>query len=178
MPTTDRTPPIAEPQALSVEASPGACFWIRANLDGSAAGSPVFAGRGQRYKRDKPSDHMLQDDGQPQLAFSPSWRAGERLHRPSIEGRGFEMAHVTRSQAQKLVGKQVYAVRRDGSIATGKLIRVAGNQLFLQQPRGRKARTSAILPLVLFDVLALGTVAGGFGWGGFGGFGGFGGGWW
>jgi len=92
------------------------------------------------------------------------------------------MAKVTRSQAQRLVGKQVYAVRKDGTIATGKLVRIAGDTLVLEQPRGKKARTSAILPLVLFDLLAIGTVDGGFGWGGgFGGWGGgFGGGlgWW
>jgi len=89
------------------------------------------------------------------------------------------MAKITRSQAQRLIGKQVYAVRKDGSIASGKLVRISGDRLILEQPRGKKVRTSAIIPLVLFDLLAIGTVDGGFGWGG--GFdGGFGGGfgWW
>ncbi|PRX71702.1 hypothetical protein B0G52_108197 [Cohnella sp. SGD-V74] len=99
------------------------------------------------------------------------------------------MANITRSQARKLLGKHVYAVRKDGSVASGKLVRISGDKLILEQPRGKKARTNAILPLVLFDLLALGTVAGG-GWGGGwggggwgGGFGGglgggWGGGWW
>ncbi|WP_372628847.1 hypothetical protein [Cohnella sp.] len=89
------------------------------------------------------------------------------------------MANITRSQARKLVGKHVYAVRKDGSVASGKLVRISGDKLILEQPRGKKARTSAILPLVLFDLLALGTVAGagwGGGWGGGGWGGGFGGG--
>ncbi len=101
------------------------------------------------------------------------------------------MSRITRSQARKLVGKQVYAVRKDGSVASGKLVRILGNQLVLEQPRGKKVQTKAIIPLVLFDLLALGTVAGGYGgYGGYGygggydgfGYGGYdgyyGGGWW
>ena len=87
------------------------------------------------------------------------------------------MARITRSHAQKLVGRHVYAVRKDGTVATGKLVRIAGDKLILQQPRGKKARTQAILPLALFDLLAIGTV-GGFGWGGWDGGFGWGGGWW
>lgn len=89
------------------------------------------------------------------------------------------MSRVTRAQAQKLVGKNVYAVRKDGSVVSGKLVRISGNKLMLEQPKGKNVRTKAILPLVLFDLLAIGTVP--FGFGGFGPFGGgFGGGlgWW
>ncbi|WP_239614856.1 hypothetical protein [Cohnella mopanensis] len=87
------------------------------------------------------------------------------------------MSHVTRSQAQKLIGKQVYARRKDGSIVSGKLVRISGNKLVLEPPKGKKVQTKAIFPLVLFDLLA---VDGGFGFNGFGGgfgFDGFGG-WW
>jgi len=97
------------------------------------------------------------------------------------------MSRVTRTQAQKLVGKQIYAVRKDGTVVSGKLVRISGNKLMLEAPKGKTVRTKAIIPLVLFDLLAIGTVPfagfGGFG-GGFGpygyggGFGGGFGGWW
>jgi hypothetical protein len=85
------------------------------------------------------------------------------------------MSRVTRAQAQKLVGRKVYAMRKDGSIVSGKLVRISGDTLILAQPKGKTVRTKAIIPLVLFDLLAIGTTP--FGFGGFGGgFGGFGGG--
>lgn len=83
------------------------------------------------------------------------------------------MSRITRSQVQKLVGKQIYAVRKDGSVVLGKLVRISGNRLVLEPPKG-KVQTKLFLPLVLFDVLAVGTAADGFGFGGFGGFGGWG----
>jgi hypothetical protein len=89
-----------------------------------------------------------------------------------------QMSRITRSQVQKLVGKSIYAVRKDGSVVSGKLVRVKGNQLVLEPPKG-KVQTKAIIPLVLFDLLAIGTSPFGFGFGGFDGFGfggGFGGG--
>jgi len=96
------------------------------------------------------------------------------------------MSQVTRAQAQKLIGKNVYAVRKDGSVVSGKLVRISGNKLMLEAPKGKTVRTKAIIPLVLFDLLAIGTYPyGGFG-GGFGpyggnnvyGYGGGFGGWW
>ena len=69
------------------------------------------------------------------------------------------MSRITRSQASKLVGKQIYAVRKDGSVASGKLVRISGNRLVLEQPKG-KVKTKAIIPLVLFDLLAIGTIGG------------------
>ncbi|MBB6633644.1 50S ribosomal protein L33 [Cohnella thailandensis] len=90
------------------------------------------------------------------------------------------MSQVTREQAAKLVGKTIYAKRKDGSVVSGKLVRLSGNELILEVPTGKKARTKAIIPLVLFDLLAIGTTP--FGFGGFGGWGGYngfyGGGWW
>jgi hypothetical protein len=82
------------------------------------------------------------------------------------------MSHVSRLQANELVGKHVYALRRDGSVVQGKLVRLSGNELMLE-PTDGKAHTKAILPLALFDLLALSTVPFGFGFGfPFGGF------WW
>ena len=84
---------------------------------------------------------------------------------------------VSREQAKKLLGKSIYAVKRDGAVVTGRLIRISGNRLYLssgKSSKGKKVRTKAfLLPLVLFDLLAIGTL--GFWGGGWGG--GYGGGW-
>ncbi|WP_019536784.1 hypothetical protein [Paenibacillus ginsengihumi] len=94
-------------------------------------------------------------------------------------------AKIRKQDVQKLVGKEIYAMRKDGSVVHGKLVRISGNTLIVS-PKGKKVRTSAVLPLVLFDLLAIGTspfaFGGPFGFGGFpgagfgpfGGFGGFG----
>ncbi|MWV44214.1 hypothetical protein GRF59_11280 [Paenibacillus sp. HJL G12] len=77
---------------------------------------------------------------------------------------------VTRKQAQKLIGQHIVAVKKDGNLVTGKLVRISGNRLILQRSKGKKVQTKAIIPLVLFDLLAIGTApfAGGFYGGGFG----------
>jgi len=80
------------------------------------------------------------------------------------------MRKVSREDARKLVGKAIYAVRKDGTRVTGRLLKISGQRLILQPlSKGKQVRTKAILPLVLFDLLAIGTLpfAGGFG-GGFG----------
>jgi len=64
---------------------------------------------------------------------------------------------VTKEQARKLVGRKIYALRKDGSIVSGKLVAIRGNRLVLERPRGKKAQVKAILPLVLFDLLAIGA---------------------
>ncbi|MFC5470593.1 hypothetical protein ACFPPD_18020 [Cohnella suwonensis] len=92
------------------------------------------------------------------------------------------MAQITRSQVNRLVGKEIKAMRKDGSVVTGKLVRVQGNRLVVEPAKSKKVRTKAIIPLVLFDLLAIGTLDGGWGWGGGYGYGydgyGYGGGWW
>ncbi|ANE46296.1 hypothetical protein SY83_08430 [Paenibacillus swuensis] len=84
---------------------------------------------------------------------------------------------VTKQQARELLGKNIYALKKDGTVVTGKLVRIKGSELVLQR-KSKKAKTTAFIPLVLFDLLAIGTgpFGGGFG-GGFGGpfGGGFGG---
>ncbi len=91
------------------------------------------------------------------------------------------MSRVTRDQALKLVGKRVYAIRKDGTRDSGKLVRISGNQLMIQPASGKQVSTKAILPLALFDLLAIGTAPFAYGgyWGGYGGYGydGWGGGW-
>ncbi|MDB4866402.1 MAG: hypothetical protein JWR03_735 [Cohnella sp.] len=85
------------------------------------------------------------------------------------------MPHVSRSQARELVGKYIYAVRQDGTVVQGRLVSVDGNELIME-PTDGKARVKAILPLVLFDLLAIGTLPFGYGYGygyGFGGYGGY-----
>ncbi|WP_379155368.1 hypothetical protein [Paenibacillus sp. sgz5001063] len=75
---------------------------------------------------------------------------------------------VTRKQVMKLVGKNITAVKKDGTKVTGKLLRVSGNRLVLQRTSGRKVQTKALIPLVLFDLLAIGTAPYAYG-GGYGG---------
>ncbi|WP_238655058.1 hypothetical protein [Paenibacillus piscarius] len=77
---------------------------------------------------------------------------------------------VTKKQVTKLIGKHIVAVKKDGSKVTGKLVRIAGNRLILQRISGKKVQTKALIPLVLFDLLAIGTApyayGGGYGYGG------------
>ncbi|MFD1953527.1 hypothetical protein ACFSL6_04885 [Paenibacillus thailandensis] len=96
------------------------------------------------------------------------------------------MQHVTREQALRLVGKDIYAVRRDNSVATGRLVGLRGDKLVLEplrKDRGKTVHTRGfILPLLLFDLLAIGTLpfwgfggcGCGGGCGGYGGYGGYG----
>ncbi|MFC5452363.1 hypothetical protein [Paenibacillus aestuarii] len=76
---------------------------------------------------------------------------------------------------RKMVGKQIMAVKRDGTSVSGKLVRVSGNTLIVAPQKGKRVQVKAIIPLILFDLLAIGTEP--FAFGGFGGFpfGGFGG---
>lgn len=96
------------------------------------------------------------------------------------------MRNVSKGQVRKLIGKSIYAMRKDGSVVSGKLLRLRGHTLILSQKshkaKGEKVRTKAfILPLVLFDLLVIATLpywGGGYG-GGYGGgcegnFGGYG----
>ncbi|WP_028551417.1 hypothetical protein [Paenibacillus sp. UNC451MF] len=78
---------------------------------------------------------------------------------------------ISSKEVQKLIGKTVYAVKKDGTTVSGKLVRISGNKLVMAPEEG-KVQTSALAPLVLFDLLAIGTSP--FAFGGFDGFGGFG----
>lgn len=84
------------------------------------------------------------------------------------------MRGVTKAQASKLIGKRIYALHKNGSVASGKLIRISGNRLVLERPKDKKVKTKAIIPLVLFDLLTIGTAPyayGGYPYGGYGGYG-------
>ncbi|SET92973.1 hypothetical protein [Paenibacillus sp. NFR01] len=77
---------------------------------------------------------------------------------------------VTKKQVMKMVGKNIVAVKKDGSKVMGKLIRISGNRLMLQPISGKKVQTKALIPLVLFDLLAVGTAPyayGGYPYGGY-----------
>lgn len=63
---------------------------------------------------------------------------------------------VTKNQVQKLIGQHVDVVRKDGSRVSGKLLRISGNQLVFEKESGKKVQTKALIPLVLFDLLAIG----------------------
>lgn len=67
------------------------------------------------------------------------------------------MQHLGIQDVKKLVGKQVYCLKKDGTVASGKLVKISGTRILLAQPKGKQVRTQAVIPLVLFDLLAIGT---------------------
>lgn len=80
------------------------------------------------------------------------------------------MHAIQKRDVQKLVGQRIYALKKDGTLATGKLVRIKGNQLYLEQVKGgKRVKTSAIASLALYDLLALGTFGayGGYGYPGY-----------
>ena len=90
-----------------------------------------------------------------------------------------DMPPIQPAQVKKWIGKTIYAAKKDGTVVTGKLVRVSGTKLYLKPvaSSGKAVRTKALAPLVLFDLLAIGTspyAYGGF-YGGFPGYGPFGG---
>lgn len=76
---------------------------------------------------------------------------------------------ISRKEVQKLLGRHIYAVRKDGTAVRGKLVRVSGNTVFVAplKGKGKQVKTSAIVPLVLFDLLAIGTSPYAYGYGGY-----------
>ncbi|GAE05666.1 hypothetical protein JCM10914_1780 [Paenibacillus sp. JCM 10914] len=79
---------------------------------------------------------------------------------------------VSKAKVKSYVGKEIVAYKKDGSSVTGKLIRVSGNRLYVEPKTNKKVQVKAILPLALFDLLAIGTAPNAFG-GGYGGYGGY-----
>ncbi|WP_127530649.1 hypothetical protein [Paenibacillus kobensis] len=78
------------------------------------------------------------------------------------------MRNVSEHEVRKLIGRTIYATRRDGSVVVGRLMRVEDNKLYVETVGNSGGiQTRAILPLILFDLLAIGLFAGGgFGGGG------------
>ncbi|NMO96087.1 hypothetical protein [Paenibacillus lemnae] len=76
---------------------------------------------------------------------------------------------VSKHEANKYVGKQIIAYKKDGSVVKGKLIRISGDRLILEGIKGKRVKTKALAPLVLFDLLAIGTAPFAYGPYGFGG---------
>jgi hypothetical protein len=75
---------------------------------------------------------------------------------------------ILKKDVRKMLGKTVYAVKKDGITVNGKLVRINGNQLILAPKKGKLVKTSALIPLVLFDLLAIGTTPyAGYGYGGY-----------
>ncbi|OXM88377.1 50S ribosomal protein L33 [Paenibacillus rigui] len=76
---------------------------------------------------------------------------------------------VLKKDVRKLIGKTVYALKKDGTTVSGKLVRISGNELVLAPKKGKQVKTSALIPLVLFDLLAVGTApyAGNYAYGGY-----------
>ncbi|ANY74696.1 hypothetical protein BBD41_20195 [Paenibacillus ihbetae] len=87
---------------------------------------------------------------------------------------------VNKAKVKSYVGKRIVVYKKDGTVVTGKLVKVSGSRLYVE-PSGKEVKTKAIVPLVLFDLLAIGTAPyayGGYpgypnGYGGYSGYGGF-----
>jgi len=76
---------------------------------------------------------------------------------------------VALSDARKLVGKHIYALDKRGRVVSGKLVSIKGHSLYVRPANAKgQARTKAIIPLVLFDLLAIGTSPFSFGFSPFG----------
>ncbi|MBM7568855.1 50S ribosomal protein L33 [Paenibacillus sacheonensis] len=80
---------------------------------------------------------------------------------------------ISKKELAKYTGKKIYAVKKDGTVVTGTLAQISGNRVVLVQEKGKTVKTKALLPLVLFDLLAIGLFTGfdGFGYGGYDGYG-------
>lgn len=76
---------------------------------------------------------------------------------------------IEKEALKNLIGKHIYAVKKDGTVITGKLMSIKGNELIIAPQTGKEVKVSAFIPLVLFDLLAIGTAP--FAFGPFGGFG-------
>ncbi|MNH93303.1 hypothetical protein D3C73_459020 [compost metagenome] len=79
---------------------------------------------------------------------------------------------IRKQDVRKLVGKDIVALRKDGTAVSGKLVSIKGDTLQLAPKKGKSVQTKAIIPLVLFDLLAVGTSP--YAYGGYGGYGGYG----
>jgi len=64
----------------------------------------------------------------------------------TIRRRDYMKHSVTKAQAQRWVGKNIIATKKDGTLITGKLLRISGNRLIMQRNSGKKVQTKAIIP--------------------------------
>jgi hypothetical protein len=79
------------------------------------------------------------------------------------------------AELKSLVGKTIYAVKKDGARVSGKLVRISGNRLYVQPSgKGKTVKTKAIVPLVLYDLLAIGTAPYAYGYPGYSPYGAYG----
>ncbi|PZD94610.1 hypothetical protein DNH61_16740 [Paenibacillus sambharensis] len=86
------------------------------------------------------------------------------------------MAKVTLKQVRGLVGKDIVAVLSSGARVSGRLERVSRGRLYVRPAgKGKKVRVKAILPLLLYDLLAVGGAQPytGAGYGAYGVYGGY-----
>lgn len=71
------------------------------------------------------------------------------------------MSYVSEQFAQQLIGQNIQAMQKDGSIVVGRLVRVMGGVAYLQPidaDQGKTVKTKAVIPLVLFNLLAISTL--------------------
>jgi hypothetical protein len=78
------------------------------------------------------------------------------------------MSCLCKEEVRKLIGKKVHILKKDGTTVSGRFEKLSGNKLILKPANKGKVQTKAILPLVLFDLLAIGTAP--YLYGGYGGY--------
>ncbi|MEW9699905.1 hypothetical protein [Paenibacillus sp. SI8] len=78
-------------------------------------------------------------------------------------------SQIRKDDVKKWIGKKIFAVKKDGTRVSGKLVRINGNTLIVSPQKGKQVQTKAIIPLVLFDLLAIGTAPYAYGPYGYGG---------
>ncbi|CAM4341234.1 hypothetical protein [Paenibacillus tarimensis] len=84
------------------------------------------------------------------------------------------MAKVSVKQVRSLVGKDIVTVLSSGAKVSGRLERVDRGRLYvIPAGKGKKVRVKALLPLLLYDLLAIGAQpygGAGYGYGAYGGY--------
>jgi hypothetical protein len=85
------------------------------------------------------------------------------------------MRQVKASELKSLIGKTIYAVKKDGARVSGKLVKISGSRLYVKPAgKGKIVKTKAIVPLVLYDLLAIGTAPYAYGYPGYAPYGAYG----
>ena len=73
---------------------------------------------------------------------------------------------IKKTEVKKLTGRIIYTINKKGMRISGKLVRISGNKLYIRPAsiNNKQVQINAIIPLVLFDLLAIGTSPYGYGY--------------
>ena len=73
---------------------------------------------------------------------------------------------IKKTELKKLTGRIIYTINKKAMRISGKLVRISGNKLYIRPAsiNNKQVQINAIIPLVLFDLLAIGTSPYGYGY--------------